>query len=151
MSHSISPNSSKLHTKILYPGTFDPITNGHVDLVTRATKLFDEVVIAVASGHHKKPLFNFEERVALVETVFADLPQVSVIGFEGLLQFKHLLCKQDVGLIVNNNTPFDWWVYLTMVGNFTNVFTRAKCHRGGVSGINGFCIENVVTITGRRV
>ena len=61
MSHSISPNSSKLHTKILYPGTFDPITNGHVDLVTRATKLFDEVVIAVASGHHKKPLFNFEE------------------------------------------------------------------------------------------
>jgi len=77
--------SSKLHTKILYPGTFDPITNGHVDLVTRAVKLFDEVVIAVASGHHKKPLFNFEERVALVETVFADLPQVSVIGFEGLL------------------------------------------------------------------
>ena len=77
--------SSKLHTKILYPGTFDPITNGHVDLVKRATKLFDEVVIAVASGHHKKPLFDFEERVALVETVFADLPQVSVIGFEGLL------------------------------------------------------------------
>lgn len=88
MSHSTSTHSSKsskLHTKILYPGTFDPITNGHVDLVTRATKLFDEVVIAVALGHHKKPLFNFEERVALVETVFADLPQVSVIGFEGLL------------------------------------------------------------------
>ena len=82
---NLSATSSKLHTKILYPGTFDPITNGHVDLVTRAVKLFDEVVIAVASGHHKKPLFSFEERVALVETVFADLPQVSVIGFEGLL------------------------------------------------------------------
>lgn len=80
-----SANASKLHTKILYPGTFDPITNGHVDLVHRAVKLFDEVVIAVASGHHKKPLFNFEERVALVEGVFADLPQVSVVGFEGLL------------------------------------------------------------------
>ncbi|WP_350561425.1 pantetheine-phosphate adenylyltransferase [Psychrobacter sp. CAL346-MNA-CIBAN-0220] len=77
--------TSRLHTRVLYPGTFDPITNGHVDLVTRAVKLFDEVIIAVASGHHKKPLFNFEERVALVETVFADLPQVSVIGFEGLL------------------------------------------------------------------
>ena len=77
--------SSKLPTKILYPGTFDPITNGHVDLVTRATKLFDEVVIAVALGHHKKPLFDFEERVDMVETVFADLPQVSVVGFEGLL------------------------------------------------------------------
>lgn len=78
-------HASKLQAKILYPGTFDPITNGHVDLVTRATKLFDEVVIAVASGHHKKPLFSFEERVALVETVFTDLPQVSVVGFEGLL------------------------------------------------------------------
>ena len=82
---SPSATSSKLHTKILYPGTFDPITNGHVDLVKRAAKLFDEVVIAVASGHHKKPLFDFEERVHLVETVFTDLPQVSVIGFEGLL------------------------------------------------------------------
>ena len=74
MSHSTSANSSKLHTRILYPGTFDPITNGHVDLVTRATKLFDEVVIAVASGHHKKPLFNFEERVALVETCPQEAP-----------------------------------------------------------------------------
>ena len=82
---SFAATSSKLHTKILYPGTFDPITTGHVDLVTRAVKLFDEVVIAVASGQHKKPLFNFEERVNMVETVFADLPQVSVVGFEGLL------------------------------------------------------------------
>ncbi|MGI9340078.1 pantetheine-phosphate adenylyltransferase [Psychrobacter submarinus] len=85
MNPSSTPKASKLHTKILYPGTFDPITTGHVDLVKRATKLFDEVVIAVASGHHKKPLFSFEERVRLVETVFADLPQVSVVGFEGLL------------------------------------------------------------------
>lgn len=82
---SLPATASRLHTRILYPGTFDPITNGHVDLVTRAVKLFDQVIIAVASGHHKKPLFNFEERVELVETVFADLPQVSVIGFEGLL------------------------------------------------------------------
>ncbi|MBO1530323.1 pantetheine-phosphate adenylyltransferase [Psychrobacter sp. F1192] len=85
MNSATTSKASKLHTKILYPGTFDPITNGHIDLVKRATKLFDEVVIAVASGHHKKPLFDFNERVALVESVFADLPQVSVIGFEGLL------------------------------------------------------------------
>lgn len=73
------------HTRILYPGTFDPITNGHIDLVKRAIKLFDKVVIAVAVGHHKKPLFSFEERVHLVKTVFADTPQVSVVGYEGLL------------------------------------------------------------------
>ena len=76
---------SSLHTKVVYPGTFDPITNGHRDLVMRAVKLFDEVVIAVALGHHKKPMFSFEERVELVETVFADFPQVTVVGFEGLL------------------------------------------------------------------
>ncbi len=82
MTSSLPPRAP---TKILYPGTFDPITNGHVDLVKRAIKLFDEVVIAVASGHHKKPLFDFDERVALVKTVFAEFPQISVVGFEGLL------------------------------------------------------------------
>ncbi|OAV19660.1 Phosphopantetheine adenylyltransferase [Moraxella catarrhalis] len=71
--------------KVLYPGTFDPITNGHIDLVTRALKLFDEVVIAVAFAHHKKPLFDFDERVALVEQYFGNNPKVSVVGFEGLL------------------------------------------------------------------
>lgn len=82
MTSSLPPRAP---TKILYPGTFDPITNGHVDLVKRAIKLFDEVIIAVASGHHKKPLFDFDERVALVKNVFAEFPQVSVVGFEGLL------------------------------------------------------------------
>ncbi len=71
--------------KILYPGTFDPITNGHIDLVNRALKLFDEVIIAVAFAHHKKPLFSFDERVALVKASFPDNDKVSVVGFEGLL------------------------------------------------------------------
>ena len=83
--HSETKPTSTLHTRIVYPGTFDPITNGHIDLVHRAVKLFDEVVIAVALGHHKKPMFDFEERVKLVKTVFEHLPQVSVVGFEGLL------------------------------------------------------------------
>lgn len=71
--------------KALYPGTFDPITNGHIDLVNRALKIFDEVVISVAYAHHKKPLFDFAERVNMVQSVFTDNPKVSVIGFEGLL------------------------------------------------------------------
>ena len=45
-------------TRVIYPGTFDPITNGHVDLVTRASRMFDEVVVAIAIGHHKNPLFS---------------------------------------------------------------------------------------------
>lgn len=74
-----------IHTKVLYPGTFDPITNGHLDLIKRASRLFDEVVVAVAIGHHKKPLFGIEERTALIQTCTQELPNVSVIGFEGLL------------------------------------------------------------------
>lgn len=73
------------HTKAIYPGTFDPITNGHLDLIKRALKLFDEVVVAVAFGHHKNPLFSFDERVALVQASLGNHPRVSVIGFEGLL------------------------------------------------------------------
>lgn len=80
------PNATLIQPKkALYPGTFDPITNGHIDLVTRALKIFDEVVIAVAFAHHKKPLFSFDERVALVQEIFGDEKRVSVVGFEGLL------------------------------------------------------------------
>ncbi|MDO5650787.1 MAG: pantetheine-phosphate adenylyltransferase [Moraxella sp.] len=74
-----------MNTKVLYPGTFDPITNGHIDLIKRALKLFDEVVVAVAFGHHKTTLFDFDERVALVKASLVDEPRVSVVGFEGLL------------------------------------------------------------------
>lgn len=73
------------YTKVLYPGTFDPITNGHIDLVKRAMTLFDEVVIAVAAGHHKQPTFSLEERIELVQQSFVKCPAVSVVGFEGLL------------------------------------------------------------------
>lgn len=71
--------------KALYPGTFDPITNGHIDLVNRSLKIFDEIVIAVAFAHHKKPLFSLDERIKLVQEIFIEDPCVSVVGFEGLL------------------------------------------------------------------
>ena len=77
--------TTTIHTKILYPGTFDPITKGHSDLIKRASRLFDEVVVAVAIGHHKNPLFSFEERIELVKQASEGLENVSVIGFEGLL------------------------------------------------------------------
>jgi len=69
----------------LYPGTFDPITNGHTDLVRRAARLFDEVIIAVAANPQKKPLFDMAERVELVRTVLADVKGVKVTGFDNLL------------------------------------------------------------------
>jgi len=68
-----------------YPGTFDPITNGHTDLVRRATRLFDRVVVAVAANPIKKPLFNLDERVALARAVLADIQRAEVVGFDNLL------------------------------------------------------------------
>ncbi|KZN51431.1 pantetheine-phosphate adenylyltransferase [Pseudoalteromonas luteoviolacea] len=69
----------------LYPGTFDPLTNGHSDLIKRAAKMFDTVVLAIAHNPTKKPCFTLEERVELAEQILTDIPNVKVIGFTGLL------------------------------------------------------------------
>src|SRR5579863_1303418 len=69
----------------LYPGTFDPITNGHSDLVRRAVRLFDRVVVAVAANPAKQPLFPLQERVQLARLVLADVQAVEVVGFDNLL------------------------------------------------------------------
>jgi len=68
----------------MYPGTFDPITRGHEEIVKRAVELFDEVVVAIASSPGKEPLFSLEERVALAAEVLADIQGVSVTGYVGL-------------------------------------------------------------------
>jgi len=70
--------------KVIYPGTFDPITRGHEDVVRRAAQLFDEVVVAVAQSR-AQTAFTLDERVAMAREVFAELPNVSVQGFSGLL------------------------------------------------------------------
>ena len=71
-------------TDAMYPGTFDPITRGHEDLVRRAARLFDRVVVAVASNPGKTPMFDLDERVSMAKTVLADVPGVEVDGYAGL-------------------------------------------------------------------
>ena len=71
--------------KVVYPGTFDPITMGHEDIVRRAASLFSEVIVAVASNPGKKPFFDLNERVEMASHVLKDCPNVKVIGFSGLL------------------------------------------------------------------
>jgi pantetheine-phosphate adenylyltransferase len=68
----------------LYPGTFDPITNGHHDLARRASGIFDRLVVAVASNPNKAPMFTLDERVAMARKVLADLPNVEITGYSGL-------------------------------------------------------------------
>ena len=70
---------------VIYPGSFDPLTNGHLDVIERAAKLFDRVVVAVAASESKQPLFALEERLALVKQSVAGLANVEADAFEGLL------------------------------------------------------------------
>lgn len=74
-----------MSTKAIYPGTFDPMTNGHLDIVSRAAQMFDTIVLAVAASPGKKPMFSLEERVALATEVVAHLPNVEVVGFSDLM------------------------------------------------------------------
>lgn len=71
--------------RAVYPGTFDPMTMGHVDLVKRASKLFDSVIIAIASSDSKKPMFSLQERIDIGNKIFVEDPKVEVVGFSGLL------------------------------------------------------------------
>ncbi len=68
----------------VYPGTFDPVTNGHQDLVRRAASIFDRVIVAIAANPNKAPLFPLETRVDLARRVLCDLPNVEVVGYSGL-------------------------------------------------------------------
>jgi len=70
---------------VIYPGSFDPLTNGHLDVIHRATKIFDRVVVAVARNESKHPLFTLQERVAMVNEAIRELPCVETDSFDGLL------------------------------------------------------------------
>ena len=84
--------------RALTPGTFDPITSGHLDVITRAAQLFDEIIVSVAASPKKKPLFSLEERVELARQATAHLPNVRVEPFGDLLvDFAH---RMDAGVVV---------------------------------------------------
>ena len=69
----------------IYPGSFDPLTNGHLDIITRSSKLFDKVIVTVLTNSAKKPLFTVEERLELIRRTTRHLPNVEVVCYDGLL------------------------------------------------------------------
>jgi pantetheine-phosphate adenylyltransferase len=106
------------HRTALYPGTFDPITHGHADLVTRAARVFDKVYIAIAESSHKTPLFSLDERIALARTELCELKNVEVVGFSTLLvDFVHEL---DAGVLLRG---------LRAVSDFEYEFQLASMNR----------------------
>jgi len=84
--------------KAVYPGTFDPLTRGHEDLVRRASTLFATIVVAIADSKAKRPFFTLEERIAMAKEVFADAKNVQVVGFSGLLT--EFVRKQGARLVL---------------------------------------------------
>ena len=87
-----------MEKRSIYPGTFDPMTNGHLDLVTRAANMFDHVILAIAASPSKKPMFSLEERVALATQVTAHLHNVEVLGFSELMA--HFAQHQNANILV---------------------------------------------------
>ncbi len=105
------------HT-VIYAGTFDPITNGHLDIIERASRLFTKIIIAVAQNHSKQPLFSLEQRVELVRQSTLHLNNIEVIGFSGLLAD---LAKQHhaVSLIrgIRGADDIDYEIQLAQLNN----------------------------------
>jgi pantetheine-phosphate adenylyltransferase len=104
--------------RAVYPGTFDPLTKGHEDLVARAAKLFGEVIVAVAHSQAKRPFFTLEERVGLARDVLAPYPNVKVMGFSGLLS--NFLTQHNANVILRG---------LRAVSDFEYEFQMAGMNR----------------------
>ena len=108
----------------LYPGTFDPITNGHLDLVHRAAKRFARVLVAVAGSGSKSPCFTLEERIDLARGALTPLPNVEVLGFSGLLV--NFAMEQGAGVILRG---------LRAVSDFEYEFQLASMNRKLAPGV----------------
>jgi len=111
-------------TRAVYPGTFDPITNGHEDLIQRASKIFGEVVVGVAHSQAKRPFFSLDERVALARDVLQPYKNVRVLGFTGLLS--EFVKQQEAGLILRG---------LRAVSDFEYEFQLAGMNRRLAPGV----------------
>ena len=106
------------HTRVVYPGTFDPITNGHKDLIERASRMFDHVIVAIAASEKKGPMFSLEQRVTLAQEVLAHLPNVEVQGFSKLLAF--FVKEQNANVVLRG---------LRAVSDFEYEFQLANMNR----------------------
>ena len=104
--------------RAIYPGTFDPMTKGHVDLIERACQLFDEIVIAIAASEAKNPLFTLDERIQIAEKIFEGNDKVKVIGFSGLLV--NLAKDNDAKILIRG---------LRVVADFEYEFQLANMNR----------------------
>jgi len=105
--------------RVVYPGTFDPITNGHLDLVERAARMFDHVIVAVADSPKKNPMFNLLERVALAKEALGHLPNVEITGFNKLLA--HFVRDQKANVLLRGLRAVSDFEYEFQLANMNRV------------------------------
>ncbi len=106
------------HRTAVYPGTFDPITNGHTDLVRRAARVFEKVIVAIAESPHKVPLLPLQERIELAQGCLRDVSNIEVVGFRILLM--HFVQESGAGVVVRG---------LRAVSDFEYEFQLASMNR----------------------
>jgi len=102
----------------LYPGTFDPITNGHFDVIERALGLFDEVIVAVADSHDKKPMFTLQERIEMTKEATSHLRHVQVVGFDNLTV--ELAKEHDATILIRGLRAVSDFEYELQLGYLNN-------------------------------
>ncbi|MDH5229139.1 MAG: pantetheine-phosphate adenylyltransferase [Gammaproteobacteria bacterium] len=155
--------------KAVYPGTFDPITNGHMDLIERAASLFDEVIVAIAANPSKQPAFALDERVAMAKDVLKHVEKAHVIGFDTLLV--HFAREQGAKVVLRGLravSDFDYefqlagmnrrldsnieTVFLTPAEKFSYISSSLVREIAGLGGdVSGFVHPNVMAALKNRI
>ena len=109
----------------IYPGTFDPLTRGHEDLIRRGSKIFDQLIVGVADSRNKKPFFTLEERIEMASEVLSHYPNVKVLGFSGLL--KDFVRKHEARVIVRGlRAVSDFEYEFQMAGMNRNLYPEVE-------------------------
>lgn len=108
-------------TRAIYPGSFDPVTLGHLDIIKRASKIFDELIVGVLNNNSKSPLFSVEKRVKMLNDVVKDLPNVKVMSFEGLLvDFARKVDAQVIVRGLRAVTDFEYELQMSQTNTVLN-------------------------------
>lgn len=138
-----SITSDKKKSRVIYPGTFDPLTNGHFDLIERAAELFDEIVVAVAASPSKQTMFSLEERVELIVQACIHLTNVSVKGFSGLM-VDFAKAEQATILIRGLRTSVDFEYELGLTNVYRQLMPELESVFLTPTGENAFLSSTIV-------
>ena len=140
--------------RVVYPGTFDPLTNGHINIIQRALTIFDQVIIAIARESTKKTLFSLDERLQLIEKIFHAHPGVAVEAFDGLLV--HYLQKKGIktvirGLRTYSDFEFELQMALANKALDNEIETCFLATEGRYSHLSSTILKEIIRVGGENI